>query len=162
MGLSGKGAPGPLHSQLPHTPTNPTIAPQKLRHHTPIPHMDDPRIGQIHPPPPPGPEPPKTPPDLSGLPHGRLPRIGDLVHFFPHRGHHPEWHFGPHAAIIIRLHPNDPRIANIYFVGPKGETGSYADIPHRSMRPECLPLSAWLGHAMPPSSHWAYPEESSP
>jgi hypothetical protein len=47
----------------------------------------------------------------------------------------------------------------LYFFGPKGEVGSYADIPHRSLRPECEPLNAWLGHAMPPSTHWAHVDE---
>jgi hypothetical protein len=116
--------------------------------------MQDPRLGTIKPPPPEGPAP--KPPLPEGAADFRPPAIGQIVHFFPHRGHHPEWHFGPHAAIIIKLHPNDPRIAHLYFFGPKGEVGSYESIPHRSLRPECYPVESWLGHAMPPSTHWAF------
>jgi hypothetical protein len=120
--------------------------------------MQDPRIGEIKPPPPAGPAPSSPRPSATF----RAPIIGQTIHFFPHRGHHPEEHFGPHAAIVIRVHPGDPRIVHLYFFGPKGEVGSYADIPHRSLQPGCYPTGAWLGHAMPPATHWVYPNEPDP
>jgi hypothetical protein len=121
--------------------------------------MQDPRIGAIKPPPPAGPEPKPEPPAHPGF---KPPIIGQMVHFFPHRGHHTEWYFGPYTAFVIHMHPNDPRICHLFWIGPKGETGSYADIPHRSMQPGCYPTAGWQGHAMPPASHWAYPGEKDP
>jgi len=90
------------------------------------------------------------------------PYIGQTVHFFPHRGHHTEWYFGPYTAFVIWMHPNDPRICHIFFIGPKGEWGSYADIPHRSLQPGLYPIENWLVPAMPAASHWAYPGEGNP
>lgn len=121
--------------------------------------MQDPRIGNIQPPPPAGPD-PAPPAKPAAFPGGhKPPYVGQIVHFFPHKGHHPEEYFGPHAAIVIKLHPADPKIAHLHYFGPKGESGSYADIPHRSLRPECEPIAGWLGHAMPPSTHWAFTDE---
>lgn len=119
--------------------------------------VEDPRVGALKPL-----QPEKPPITAPPLAHFRPPRIGEPIHFFPHRGHHTEWYFGPYAAIVIAMHPNDPRICHVYWWGPKGETGSYADIPHRSMQPGLYPISNWLGHQLPPASHWAYPEESLP
>jgi hypothetical protein len=116
----------------------------------------DPRLGVIQPPPDPAPPPAPAGVEIAGFVAGRRPYIGQVVHFFPHRGHHMEWYFGPYAALVIGQHPGDPRICALFWIGPKGEWGSYADIPHRSMRPECLPLNAWLGHSLPPSTHWSF------
>jgi hypothetical protein len=118
--------------------------------------MQDPRIGEIKPPPTPGPAPAPPPAELLNFPKPMYPHIGQAVWFFPHIGHHPEEYFGPHAAIVIRIHPGDPRICHLHYFGPKGESGSYADIPHRSLQPGCYPTSAWLGHAMPPATHWCH------
>ena len=84
------------------------------------------------------------------------PHVGQTVWFFPHIGHHPEEYFGPHAALIIKIHPGDPRICHLHYFGPKGESGSYADIPHRSLQPGCYPTSVWLGRSMPPATHWCH------
>ena len=105
----------------------------------------------------PGPDPALARPHIAGF---TAPVVGQPIHFWPHRGHHPEWYFEPHAAIVIKVHPTDPRIVNLYYFGPKGEVGSYGDIPHISLRPECEPTSAWRGRAMPPSTHWTFVDES--
>ena len=123
--------------------------------------MDDPRIGTVLT----QPSSPRvvTPPNpLYAIPGYPTPVIGMSVHFFPHRGHHAEDHFGPHAAIIIRTHSVDPRICHLYYFGPNGETGSYGDIPHRSIHPGLYPVENWLGHRMPDTTHWAYIGEGNP
>lgn len=115
--------------------------------------MDDPRRGPIKSAPEAGPEPKPEPLTTPGF---KPPHIGQMVHFFPHRGHHTEWYFGPYTAFVIHMHPNDARICHLYWIGPKGEVGSYSDIPHRSLQPGLYPVESWLGHAMPGASHWAY------
>lgn len=94
------------------------------------------------------------------MPGFKPPAIGQPIWFFPHRGHHPDEYFAPHAAIVIHIHSVDPRIVHLYFFGPKGEVGSYADIPHRALRPDCYPVANWLGHAMPTSTHWSHVGET--
>ena len=111
----------------------------------------------LQPPPAEGPDPAIARPVIAGF---TSPIVGQPIHFWPHRSHHSEWYFEPHAAIVIRVHPTDPRIVNLYYFGPKGEVGSYGDIPHISLRPDCEPVSIWRGRGMPPSTHWTFVDES--
>jgi hypothetical protein len=108
---------------------------------------------QMRPPPPEGPAPARHP---NVPPGARVPKVGEMVHFFPHRGHHPESYFAPHAGLVIKTSPGDPRIVNIYYFGPDGATGSYENIPHRSLTPGVEPVKNWLGHSMPPATHWEF------
>jgi hypothetical protein len=90
----------------------------------------------------------------------RYARVGDIVHFFPasQKGFSDrEVNYQPMAAIILALHPSDPRIARCLAIwSPLGAVNSYENIPHRSLTPSVLPVEGWLGHALAPQSHWEF------
>lgn len=114
--------------------------------------MEDPRIGMIKRN---EPEKEEQPAPATGV--FRMPHIGQIVHFFPNKGFSDiARHHSPVAAVIIELHPNDPRIASLYYWAQNGAVGSYLHIPHRSLTPGVLPVEGWLGRSLAPESHWEF------
>lgn len=84
-----------------------------------------------------------------------MANVGDIVHFFPseHEGFEPN-DFGPYAAIVARVHANDPKYTTLLVIEPSGRLRPTAGVPHRSLFPQLAHDDSWEGHAHPSASHW--------